>query len=360
MGGFFIFYYRMITKKANQQSAKVEYPQLRFHPTLGEWIVVSPKRSLRHHADQFRAALPRVRAPKNTCPFEDPQKAGNAAPHFWFPSALPLARWTLQVFENKYPALSLTQPLYRRQVPPFTVVAGRGFHDLVVTRDHDKNFSHLSLARATDVVRACVRRYREIAQAPGIAYISIFHNWGPTAGGTVYHPHYQIIALPIVPTDVARSLAASKAYHTAHRSCIHCVYIAEAKKSGQRVVYEDAHVIAFTPFASRYPFEINLFPKKHGAYFEDMDEAQCEQVARALRAVLKRMERSLHDPDYNFFIHTAPVDGKRAHAHYHWHIEIVPHTHVDAGFELGTGVEINSVPPEDAARLIRGMNVHYS
>ena len=344
----------MVMKKTYYREEEAHYPQLRFHPTLGEWVVISPKRSLRHHADQLRAKPPRIRAPKNTCPFESPQAAGNAAPRFWFPSVRPLAQWTLQVFENKYPALSSIEPQSRRQMPPFTIVAGHGFHDLVVTRDHHKNFPRLSLDRAADVVRAWVRRYREMARVPGTAYVSIFHNWGPTAGGTVYHPHYQIITLPVVPTDVARSLAASKTYRAKHRSCVHCAYIAQAKKSRRRIIYEDAHAIAFAPFASRHPFEIVLFPKKHEAYFEDMNDAQCRLAARALGATLKRLERSLHDPDYNFFIHTAPVARKRSHAHYHWHIEIVPHTHVDAGFELGTGVEINSVPPEDAAHLIRG------
>ncbi len=197
-----------------------------------------------------------------------------------------------------------------------------------------------------------------MARTRGIAYVSIFHNWGPTAGATVYHPHYQIIGLPVVPTDVARSLVASRAYYRKRGECIHCAYIADAKKSGDRVVYEDASMIAFTPFASRHPFEVVLFPKKHEPYFEAMDEAAYARSARALRAVLGRIAHSLNDPDYNFFIHTAPVAGKRAHGHYHWHIEIVPHTHVDAGFELGTGIEINSVSPQDAARRIRGRHAH--
>ncbi|MFA6495178.1 MAG: DUF4931 domain-containing protein [Candidatus Paceibacterota bacterium] len=340
-------------KKINHIVHKVDYPELRFCPTAGEWVVISPKRSLRHHADQFRTTFPRARTPKKKCPFENPQAAGNAAPHFWFPSNVPLARWTLQVLENKYPALVSKGASSHRQKPPFTIVAGRGFHDLVITRDHDKNFPRLTSLRASDVLRACARRYREMARVPGVAYISIFHNRGPQAGGTIYHPHYQIISLPVVPTDVARSLTASAAYYRSHRRCIHCAYIADAQKSRDRIIYEDAHMIAFAPFASMRPFEIALFPKKHGAFFEDAGDAQYAQTAHALRVVLKRMEHVLHDPDYNFFLHTAPVVDKNSARHYHWHLEIVPHTHVDAGFELGTGVEINSVPPEDAARLLR-------
>lgn len=341
-------------KKTKNISPKNEYPQLRFHPTLGEWVVIAPRRSLRHAVGQFRARPPRVRAPKRACPFENPQASGNIAPYFWFPSGAPLSRWTVQVFENKYPALSPTQAPYRHQTPPFTIVAGNGFHDLVVARDHDKNFPRLSARGATDVLRAYAQRYRDMARTRGIAYVSPFHNWGPAAGATVYHPHYQIIGLPVVPTDVARSLAASKAYDRKHGQCIHCAYIADAKKSGDRLVYEDASMIAFTPFASMRPFEVALFPKKHEAYFEDMNDAAYARTAHALQAVLARITRSLNDPDYNFFIHTAPVAGKQSHGHYHWHIEIVPHTHVDAGFELGTGIEINSVSPEEAARHIRG------
>lgn len=346
---------RQTARKKKDLSVDSRYPELRFHPTLREWVVISPRRSLRHRASgSYIKKSSRVFSPKSKCPFEFPQRAGNKDPYFWFPADKPVAAWTLQVFENKYPALDASRSLRVRQTPPFVTVSGSGVHDIVVTRDHDKNFSQLSLRRAADVLRAYGVRYRQIAQRSDIAYISMFQNWGPSAGGTVHHPHYQMIGLPVVPTDVERSIDISRRWYRAHRTCIHCQYISDARREKRRIVYEDRDYIAFTPFASMRPFAVDFFPKKHSAFFENMADGECVLAASALQKVLKKIKRFLRDPDYNFFIHTAPIVGRSSASHYHWHIEIVPHAHIDAGFELGTGIEINPVAPEDAARILRG------
>jgi UDPglucose--hexose-1-phosphate uridylyltransferase len=110
----------------------------------------------------------------------------------------------------------------------------------------------------------------------------------------------------------------------------------------------------FAPYVSREPFELRVFPKKHLPYFEDTDEKTMQYTVDALQKALLLLEVQLHDPDYNFFIHTAPLKNKKGHSHYHWHIEIQPKTSIAAGFELGTGVEVNVVEPDDAAAMLRG------
>ena len=125
------------------------------------------------------------------------------------------------------------------------------------------------------------------------------------------------------------------------------------KKEKKRIVYENAGAIAFTPFVSKNAFEIRIFSKKHSPYFENALDADIDDAAEALRAVLKKIKKNLNDPDYNFFIHTAPIQEKERYKIYHWHIEVVPKTNINAGFELGTGVEINEVDPDQAASLLR-------
>ena len=116
---------------------------------------------------------------------------------------------------------------------------------------------------------------------------------------------------------------------------------------------ENAYAIAFAPFASARPFEVRVFPKRHLPDFEETPLKSMEGVVRLLQSVLAKMRLYLHDPDLNFFIHTAPLKDKKRSRHYHWHIEIFPRMTTQAGFELGAGHFINPVSPESAALELR-------
>jgi len=125
------------------------------------------------------------------------------------------------------------------------------------------------------------------------------------------------------------------------------------KRDQKRIIFENKFAIAFAPYVSRSPFEVRVFPKKHSSYLEDSSESEISAMVEALQQVLKFAKAKLNDPDYNFFIHTAPVLEKAKHGHYHWHIEIRPHISISAGFELSTGIDINVVDPDEAAKLLK-------
>ena len=125
------------------------------------------------------------------------------------------------------------------------------------------------------------------------------------------------------------------------------------KKYKKRIVYENEGAIAFAPFVSKNPFEVRIFPKKHLPYFENTLDQEIDCVTDGLQQVLRKLEKNLKDPDYNFFIHTAPIRDKEKYKMYHWHIEVAPKTNINAGLELGTGVEVNEVDPDEAAKLLR-------
>ena len=125
------------------------------------------------------------------------------------------------------------------------------------------------------------------------------------------------------------------------------------KKENHRIVYENKSAIVLAPFVSREPFELRVFPKKHLPYFEDTPQNIMEDIVAALQKALAKIEKKLGDPDYNFFIHTAPLKDKKKYSHYHWHIEILPKFNISAGFEQGTGIEINPVDPDEAAKILR-------
>lgn len=324
--------------------------ELRQDLVSGDWIVNAPGRVKRPRELLLR--LPRrTRIPITRCPFENPQSNGNAASLLAYPRQ---TAWRVQVIENKYPAVSHGTVCARKgRQGPFAVVEGRGHHEILITRDHDRTFPRLSPAEASLTFQAFRDRYRFLARDACLAYVAIFHNWGPVAGASVYHPHYQIIAIPVVPPDVRHSLDGSLRYFRRHKTCVHCTMLAWEKKEKKRVVYENAGAIAFAPFVSREPFEVRIFPKAHRPYFEETSPREMAYVADALRRSLGRMEARLNDPDYNFFIHTAPLQDKKNYHHYHWHIEVLPKISVSAGFELGTGIEITVVDPNEAARILK-------
>ncbi|KKU15157.1 hypothetical protein A3A20_01150 [Candidatus Wolfebacteria bacterium RIFCSPLOWO2_01_FULL_45_19] len=295
--------------------------------------------------------IKRVGASARGCPFENPQAPGNEEPILVYKNK---RGWELAIIPNKYPAVSHERIV---AVPakhgPYHILPGVGYHDVVTTRDHDKNFPNLTVSHAELVFRAFRDRYMMLLDDKYIAYVSIFHNWGPTAGASIYHPHYQIIAIPVVPPDVQHSLSGSLDYFQANKKCVHCVMIEFELKEKERIIYENDSAVAFAPFVSREPFEIRIFPKKHLPYFENTLDEDLKGVVDCLQTSLKRVENNLADPDYNFFIHTAPVQDKNKYDHYHWHMEVVPKIKISAGFELGTGIEINMVNPDEAAKILR-------
>jgi len=340
--------------------------ELRQDIVSGDWVAIAPARSKR--PDQFLKKEKRIKAPIESCPFEDPQKSGNNPPILVyaknkkmifvgekFPGyESDLKEWQVQVLENKYPALKHKTICAKEfKKGPYSVVEGVGYHDLVITRDHNKNFANLDKSTANLVFTAFKDRYLIIGRDNCTVYTSIFHNWGPEAGASVYHPHCQIISLPIIPPDIGRSLKGSDSYFSVNKKCVHCVMIEWEKKEKIRVVYENDGAIAFTPFVSREPFEVRIFPKNHLPFFEETGKEDMEAVVDVLQKVLKGIETKLRDPDYNFFIHTAPHVDKQKHGHYHWHIEVVPKISTSAGFELGTGIEITAVDPDEAAKMLK-------
>ena len=329
--------------------------ELRYHQTTGEWVLIAPKRGKRHNELKKGRTSKRKPSPVNTCPFENPQKNGNQVPYFWFPSDKSLKNWRIQVVPNKFPALKHGHTCTpQKKGGIYLVTQGVGYHDLVITRDHFRSFTDLSVREATDVLLAFQKRHREVALDRCVSYVSIYCNWGLTAGATVYHPHYQIIALPVIPASIGRSISFSADYRKKKKRCIHCDIIAKEKKDRKRIIFENGSVIAFVPFAAKEPFQINIFPKKHLPYFEESSKELLKHFAEVLQKILRSVRKRLSDPDYNFFIHTAPVRDKKKHGHYHWHLELVPKSNISAGFELGTGIEINPVFPEEAAKILRG------
>jgi len=326
--------------------------ELRQDIVSGDWIIIAPGRA--HRPQQLiekRKKIKRERASIRGCPLENPQKYGADEPILLYENK---HGWELMLVQNKYPALTHDGiAVVSKKHGPYHIIPGVGHHDVIITRDHDKNFSALSFEHARLVFRSFRDRYMMLLDDKNMAYVTIFHNWGQSAGASIYHPHYQLMAIPVIPPDIQHSLRGSFAFFKKNAKCVHCVMMEFELKEKKRIVYENEKAVAFAPFVSRQPFEIRVFPKKHLSYFENTLDEDTEAVIDCLSNALKKIEANLADPDYNFFIHTAPIENKKKYKHYHWHIEILPKISIQAGFELGTGVDINVVNPDEAAKILR-------
>jgi UDPglucose--hexose-1-phosphate uridylyltransferase len=325
-------------------------PELRFNQLKNEWVLFSQKRSdPKKPRDVFvqRRTIP----PKDTCPFEDMEKSQNQPPYFKVPER---GSWKVLVFPNKFPGLDPTIEKHIVRDEPFRMsLAGYGYHDVLITKSHTKNFSDLPDQDAYQVLHALRKRYLQVSSDPHIDYISMFQNWGVNAGASIYHPHMQIISLPVIPSHIAHELVYSLRYFEKSRSCLYCDLIQGERKEKKRIVYENKDTVAFVPYAAQEPYEVLIFPKQHAIFFEQGSDAILRSASLALKKVLGAIKKKLGDPDYNFYIHTAPATDGGIYEYHHWYIRVLPKTNIDAGFELGTGVQLNAVFPEDAAKLLK-------
>ncbi len=321
--------------------------ELRFDPVSQGWVVIATGRAKK--PEQF------------VKPKEESHGVGEEDPCFFcdLKTQLPPKllkgegdNWKIAVVPNKYPAFTCCFSLDEQEIGPYKKINGLGFHEVVITRDHQKHIGQFTVEEVKELVDVYQERYLELMKEKFINYISIFHNHGYAAGASVAHPHSQIIATPVIDPGLSDSLDGSEKYFHQHERCIHCDMIAEDLKDGRRIIFENEKFVALCPFASKVAFEMRIYPKEHHAFFEQLGNEEKAQFAEALSAAMKMIDAALQDPPYNFFIHTAPCNGKE-YEHYHWHWECFPKTSVWAGFELSTGIEISVIEPEKAAEFLR-------
>lgn len=328
-------------------------PELRKDPVTDRWVIISTDRA-RRPSDFVRESVP-SRPSGRLCPF-CPGNESKTPPEvlaYRNGSAANQSGWSLRVFPNKFPVLGIEGELDREGEGMFDKMQGIGAHEVVVeSPEHLLSMTELP-EKAIELVLSAFRdRICDLKNDKRLRYVLLFKNEGESAGATLEHTHSQLIALPVVPKSVREEMDTAKAYHEFKERCMFCDMIRQESKSADRVVLETDRFIVIEPYAARFPFETWIMPKQHKSHFEDMEPAAAANLAWVLKSTLRKLERVLERPPYNFLIHTAPLQDS-PNAWYHWHIEIIPKLTRVAGFEWGTGFYINPTPPEESARFLR-------
>jgi UDPglucose--hexose-1-phosphate uridylyltransferase len=252
--------------------------------------------------------------------------------------------WKIRWFANKFSAVELNgDPVIRTDNNYFTFAAAYGYHEVIVeTPDSEKQLCDLDVGHIKDVLRVYGLRIQELSQKPYISYVSVFKNHGKDAGTSLFHSHSQVIAYNKFPNLVREKIAAVKRY----QRCPYCDII-NIEKGSYRRCFENESFVAFTPYASRYHFEIWVFPKNHVRNINELNDSHLNDLAYVLKQILLKLKSI--SASYNMALFYSPAGEDL-----HFHIEICPKMAIFGGFELLTNDVINSVSPEDAARFYRG------
>jgi UDPglucose--hexose-1-phosphate uridylyltransferase len=261
--------------------------------------------------------------------------------------------WDLRVIPNRYPALVPGETPERRGDRVAREMAGVGWHEVVVeSPHHDERMEDMPVDRVAAVLGTWRARHEFLATEDDVRAVVVFKNFGEAAGTSLVHPHSQVVAIPVLSPDDLHRYAVAARYHDDTGHCVYVDLLEHELRERDRVVAEREGFVAITPFASRVPFETWIFPRRRATSFRHVDPSELPALAELIRDVVGGVRRAAGDPDYNLVVHSAPV-SEESKPYFLWHLRVLPRIDTPAGFELGTGMSINTVGPETAADLLR-------
>ena len=325
---------------------------LRKDPVTGRWVIISTERQKR--PSDFQVEPVTIQSDR-LCPFceghEDKTPPEILA--YRNGSSGNGRGWEVRVVPNKFPALRVEGTLDPEGEGLFDRMNGVGAHEVIIeTPDHTQTLATLPEPSIEKIFWAWRDRVLDLKHDIRLRYIVIFKNHGAAAGASLQHAHSQLIALPIVPREMTEELDGARRHYQQKERCVFCDVMRQELKNRSRVIAEAADFVAIAPYASRFPFETWLLPRRHRARFEDSTPGEYASLARVLKDILLRMNTTLASPPYNLIVHSAPLQDDVGD-YYHWHVEVIPKLTRVAGFEWGTGFYINPTGPEEAAEVLR-------
>lgn len=341
--------------------------ELRYDPIQGRWVIIATDRSRRPHDLLVNARSARkvrfcpfcpgneARTPPEIVALSGPKPAGGGD-----------RGWQVRIVPNKYPALSVEGNLERSGKGLYDYMRGVGAHEVVIdSPDHDADFASLPVDHLAMLLAAYQDRQRDLYRDRRLQYVLVFKNHGAEAGATLPHPHSQIIATPIIPRTVVVELQQAQTHYRQKRRCLFCDVVNEELDRNERIVRATEHFVVFAPYASRFPFELMIIPRRHDHLMTSASQVAMKDLAACLHDACRRIKQLLDDPAYNIVFHTSPnTQAFDTPGHYwqtlkedyHWHVEILPRLTRIAGFENGTDFYINPTAPESAAHYLRELS----
>jgi UDPglucose--hexose-1-phosphate uridylyltransferase len=321
--------------------------ELRRDPILRRWVIMAPERPGDLEARRGPAA---EAAPESPCPF---------CPGSEHMNPVEIARrespdgWNVRVTPDRRPLLRIEGEPGARGVGMFDRMNAVGAHELVAdTPDHGTGWADFTPIQMQRLLAVYRERVRDLARDPRFRHVLVLKNRG-AVWSRYPHAHSHVLATPFVPKRLEDEQTGARAYFGRKERCVFCDQLAEVEGRGNLMVTQEGDFVAFTPFASAYPFEVWVMPRTHLAQYGSQTDDDLYALAALLVDVLARIRRVCDDPAYSVALHTGALDGSDGDV-FHWHWEIVPHLGHERGMEWATGIIANPVPPETAAAALRG------
>jgi len=327
--------------------------EIRHNRLTGEWVIIAPERAKRG-SNLARPASPvAIPAFAPTCPFCPGNEAMTEGEQYRADGSD--GQWLIRSVANKYSVLSPSGEVAPGDAPGHVrdTVNCVGLHEVLVESPrHDLTAALFPVEHVQRILEAYDHRFRAFYADTRIRHVIIFKNHGAEAGASQQHPHSQIVGIPIVPGQVVERLGHARRIFAETGQCLACTLMTEEQEHGSRIVAENAHFIAFIPYAALSPYHLWIFPKIHAACYSDQSPATLRSLAEILYTVLAKIHGLLVNPPFNLVIRSLGPQEKDA-THFHWYISIVPRVNKVAGFELGTGMYVNPSLPESCAQALR-------
>lgn len=338
---------------------------LRFDPTTNDWVIFAPSRARRPHElrqgarpDKPTSLGDTTSESVPTCPF-CPDNERYTPTEIFSVRDFPQGPWKIRVVPNKFPALRIEEgnDSVEEAHRFFRHRGGCGAHEVIIeTPRHDVFLGHQPVEQVELLLQTMQSRFNDLLRDSRFQTIVLFKNHGEAAGTSLQHPHCQLIATPVVPRLMRLKLAVATDYFDMTGHCLYCMLRDEELSTERRVLVSNNDFVAILPYASHSPFETWILPRHHQSSFGDLDGWRFRPLAELLRIVLLKLYVGLENPAFNLTINSVPR-GDEDKTYFLWHIEITPRLSTPAGFELGSGMSINTVLPEEAAEFLRDVDV---
>jgi UDPglucose--hexose-1-phosphate uridylyltransferase len=331
--------------------------EIRLDPTTEEWVIFARIRADRPTDLVNARSKPELPVFSASCPF-CPGNESMTPPEITSYKNPQTGNWQIRVIENKFPVLTPAGNTTRTtEDDMFTGMDGLGVHEVVVeTPEHNRHIVQQDDNAVTEILRTYLVRYNVMKKLPFVKLIIIYKNYGIMAGTTLEHSHSQLLATPVISHQLRMQSEVASRYYDDKGRCLYCDIVERELEAGKRIIMETDSYIVFHPFASHSPFETWIVPKNACASFGNLPETELPELARVLRLNLLKLYKGLNNPDFNYVINSAPVDDEDRD-YFRWHIRIIPRLTEMTGFEIGTGINMNTLLPENTAAFIRNLAI---
>ena len=334
--------------------------ELRFDIATSDWVVFAPSRALRPKEVQKSSPPRDPTKASSSCPFCPGYESFTPPEIYAVRSTEPSgpSNWKVRVIPNKFPALRIEEnPVHSQDAQQFSSMGGCGAHEVIIESPEHETFLGQQPTEQVELVLSTLQlRYRDLMRDRRFQTVIIFKNHGLGAGTSLQHPHWQLIATPVVPRLLRIQHNEAEEYFDRHGACLYCVMLDRELAAKSRILTANRDFVAFLPFASHVPFETWIMPRGVQPSFNLIDEGQMRSLAELLKTALLKLYTGLDNPDFNLTIDDVPR-GDEDKEYFRWHMRILPRLSTPAGFELGSGMAINTVLPEDAAAFLREVPV---